>query len=879
MRILRNTNKMLRFHALLASLVGIPFVLFLQGCGDDQGREAAMQSNKAETLLHERSYIQALEAVNKAIVLNSSLKQDSALGENFLLQGTCYRQLGQYDSALVSFQKAVRLFQAGSDQKLERKGKTGLAGFYYVINNNTDALTLAMDVAGAARVFSDYADVYRALMIAANASHRLGEYEREIQSLEELIQIDSVLFHSREKINLLEYELLSYQSAGRYEKVLTVFDRWRAHATSVGDSTAAQKAYYVLGCAQYSLNLADAALRSFSQALGMSGSATDQNLQVEILCALGGIAYRGQHWDNARLYYNDALKSVKQMNNIIKEQLIQLMLIACDWNFAGRRSSVTSPEFIKRCSIVLSTCRQVGFRMGEACALFLQARIVESIPDAESAQTSYSQALELYDQHGSTLPEGSVEANLIDAFLGGEKLDWYQPLLQYYCSRGRSAETFDIIERKNLHSLVEYFSRLTMKTPDAKLNEAINQLQWKLRALHLLSEDIVNELSSGKGRNVERLEILSKLIPQRFDELSSSAKELGSLSQNFRWLLHPPILTLKQVHDTLRTRSALVEYAPFSNALYLLIATRDSVYLRKVSIERSHLLSLMLEYQRLIGDARLNGNTSQPSQQAVINRANELSSILANILVEPVLPMLNSSAQVYIVPPEEFGWLPFHTLRTNGRPLVDRFGVSYLPTAAALLFAEKKESYVSNIIGIGYPGRTQWDVEYELKDIRGFYEKARMLFSTSAALASLDTATYDVLHFATEYYLDQKIPNKSVIILSDGKTSSGMIATPLGEVLATPPPQTLVFSNVSPIAGEFSRFAPAAFLANGTPTVIATMWQGERRAKKYFGEIFYTSLQTGLPASEAYHNAMVALTKRPETSQIYRWGLFYQFGR
>ena len=70
-----------------------------------------------------------------------------------------------------------------------------------------------------------------------------------------------------------------------------------------------------------------------------------------------------------------------------------------------------------------------------------------------------------------------------------------------------------------------------------------------------------------------------------------------------------------------------------------------------------------------------------------------------------------------------------------------------------------------------------------------------------------------------------------------------------------------------------------AFLANGTPTVITTMWQGERKGKKYFGEIFYTGIQTGTPSPKAYHEAMVALTKKPEFEEPDKWGLFYRFGK
>src|SRR5208283_448942 len=161
----------------------------------------------------------------------------------------------------------------------------------------------------------------------------------------------------------------------------------------------------------------------------------------------------------------------------------------------------------------------------------------------------------------------------------------------------------------------------------------------------------------------------------------------------------------------------------------------------------------------------------------------------------------------------------------------------------------------------------------------GFYDKARMLFNSAATLSTLDTAKYQLLHFAAEFHGDPIVPNKSAAVFSDGKTPFGLHNVSLGEMLAFPAPQALLFSNITPTPGELSRYAPLAFLANGTPTVIITMWQGERKGKKYFGEIFYTSIHEGIASSLAYHDAMLALTKKPEFEQPDKWGLFYSFGK
>src|SRR6202008_2090072 len=101
----------------------------------------------------------------------------------------------------------------------------------------------------------------------------------------------------------------------------------------------------------------DSALRSFSQALSMAGAQTDRSLRIALLSLLGNLAYRSQHVENARSYYSDAVKLAQQRNDIPSEQMLQLMIIACDWKITGSKSGGVPTELLKRCSAALATCR------------------------------------------------------------------------------------------------------------------------------------------------------------------------------------------------------------------------------------------------------------------------------------------------------------------------------------------------------------------------------------------------------------------------------------------------------------------------------------------------------------------------------------------
>jgi len=846
------------------------FVVFLlAGCSHKDGQQDAEQeSNHASALMKDGDYLSALPLLNRAIDVFTEVKSDSGSAEAYLLEGECYRNLGRYDTALTCYEHAIEHAQSNGTQKLERKGRLALAEFYFLIHDNAAAWTLASDALGSAKVLNDVNDMYAALHTATRAAHRLGKFDNEISLLSELIELDKTMYGGRSKPELLEQQLVAYAAAGDYAGTRSFWNRWRNESVPASDSSNLVRLYSALADAQLEFGFPDSALRSYSRALDLLGLLSGSYERIHILTALGNLAYRSHHYDNARRYYTDALKDVQQQDDLVDAQMIGGMLVACEWRLSGATSGMTVAELLKRSTAMQTACEQAGFQMGEAFASFLRGRIIETNFGADSAVGEYEKALELYEVHPSSSGTDPDVQSIINTFLDADQLGWYDPLLQRACTRNDLADAFTLLERKNLRDIIRFFTELSITTPSGKTNDAIRLFQRQYHYLQLATDDLLAEWRRPGGKRLAIVSGLKAEIPRYRDQILAAANALDQVDSRFRCILSPKPFTLRQIRESLSPHAGLLEYVHLTNMIYLLVATPDSQYLKKVPTNDSHLQEVMHEYLRLLSGSGTGGSGS---------RRNELSTVLANQLIDPVRSLLDSS--VYIVPPTDFGWLPFHTLLTGSEPLIDRVNVCYLPTALVLLFPRQQPVYVSDIVGIGHPGKTTWDVEYELKDIRGFYDKARMLFTSSATLDRLDSLRYQLIHVAAEFHLNTRIPDRSVAVLSDGQTPFGLQEAPLGEMLKIPTPQTLVFSNITPTPGELSRYMPLAYLADGVSTVITTMWQGERKGKKYFGEVFYTSIQIGTPAPIAYRDAMRALTRRPEFQSPDHWGLYYCFGR
>lgn len=859
-------------------------MVILSGCGGESVekklRDARALNDKARSLFYQRQYPEAMTVVRKAMNANSELQQDSALAENYLLLGLIQRAVGQYDSALTTLRYVLERAHLMTNPVVERKGKIALADFLTAMRVYGDAVSLATDAATLSKFSSDWEGLRSSLLIACSAHHGLGHRDAELKTLGELLKIEIERLGGQDAALVLEERLGVFAAACQPDSVRSAFEEWMRYARSKGDTLSVARAYLRWGLYKQSVHQYDSSFRAFSKALDMLDLRPDLSLQRRLLCSLGNLAFRQKSFDNAKRYYRDALELIHKEGNRPLEIMINVQLIACDVHLNRSANKQNLDELTDKCTAIRDTCDQLGFREGKAVALFSLGRLAERRNEFAAALTSYDRAREEYEQN--ILPDGDSDATqVMDSFMECEQTGWYEAPVQLQCSVDNVENAFELLERRNLCDAVRFFSLLKIATPSEAVNRSIAEVQWKRAGLSLLEQTIAQDLADGKRDNIDRLHGLQELYSLKLNELSEAENELAAESASYRWLLCLQQPRLREIQNKLSASNAVVEFMPFANSLCIIVVRKDSAVMRSVPVNRDYLFSLVNEYNSL---------ASSFNKGAALSRTNKLSQMLYTLLVGPIQPLLPATSgntrvrgKLYFVVPKEFAYLPLHTLRMfeNNKliSLVQKFNVSYLPSAAVLLFPSVTETVVHDVVGCGCAGNTSWDVEYELKDIRAFYDKAKLLFDTSATLENLAHLHYDLLQITAEFSLDTACPGNSFLVLSDGATSAGMREISLGKLLALPPAQTILFSNLSPIPGGLFRYAPFALLANGTQTVVATMWQGERKSKKYFGEVFYTNLQLGASASVACHQAVVALGNREEFSQLSRSGLYYQFGR
>jgi CHAT domain-containing protein len=313
------------------------------------------------------------------------------------------------------------------------------------------------------------------------------------------------------------------------------------------------------------------------------------------------------------------------------------------------------------------------------------------------------------------------------------------------------------------------------------------------------------------------------------------------------------------------------------------VITSAKTSVQVAAFEKDRVFDLTREFAELLAMRESYADSSKGQQTAIDQRVREVNGPLFEAFVRPIENAIAGIPNVVVVLPRELPWLPLHAI--NGGPsrgnafLAEQHTISYLPSAAALLLPRSPRGPAKHVVALGYPGGTTWDVEYELRDIRAFFKDVRLYFDQNASLATMQRERGDVLHIAARFSFNEERPGNSCFIVSDGKSPEVMKRVPTGELLTLPPYATVVISDLEPGRLGIRPAEPYLFMANGSQQIVFTSHPPSRKAKKIFGELFYTALLAGADNRAAYRKAQLDMIRTPEYSGPHVWAWFTLWGK
>lgn len=333
-------------------------------------------------------------------------------------------------------------------------------------------------------------------------------------------------------------------------------------------------------------------------------------------------------------------------------------------------------------------------------------------------------------------------------------------------------------------------------------------------------------------------------------------------------------LTAAEVRRRLRS-GRLLEYFAGERGLYRWTAERDRLTMTDLGPAEPVFAAASAVHRRL-------SHGSAPDRQAL----GRLSTALLGTLPDGPLR---------IAPDGALRYLPFEILERDGRPLVERHAVSYLPSASALPPVRSAgRSYALRLLGVGEPvleatslllGR--WDLPPLPAAGRELAAVARRLGGRHLLLTGRDATERSfrqsagpgarVVHWATHAVLDRE----AAVLLTPEGADDGLLRP--GEIAALDLPSDLtVLAACSTALGEEDGRSlsalTGAFLAAGSRGVIATLWDVGDQPSAVFMDQLYAELAAGRTPAEALRRVKLRLRQDPRWADPALWAGYVLVG-
>lgn len=276
-------------------------------------------------------------------------------------------------------------------------------------------------------------------------------------------------------------------------------------------------------------------------------------------------------------------------------------------------------------------------------------------------------------------------------------------------------------------------------------------------------------------------------------------------------------------------------------------------------------------------------------------------SRLARTLLGPAAPLREGSLR--IAPDGALRYLPFELLPDPGEPerlLVDRLAVSYLPSGSVLAWLDReREDPDVALLGFGAPEIPKtgvlvagWNLPplpaaaRELGALGELFPGAAVLKTggqaTEAAFRRAVQHGARVVHLATHTVVDERPGRGAAVLLTPEGDDDGLLYPEEIAALDYQADLSVLAACRSAAAPESGGNALAsltgAFLAAGSPAVLATLWDVGDETTAVFMQQLYYELGRGRPPAEALSLAKRKLREDERWNRPELWAAYVLIG-
>jgi CHAT domain-containing protein/tetratricopeptide (TPR) repeat protein len=542
-----------------------------------------------------------------------------------------------------------------------------------------------------------------------------------------------------------------------------------------------------------------------------------------------------------------------------------------------------------------------------AMGLVLMTRSALAMSEYGEARTHASEIVELIDHNSIPLhlfPCYSVCGEV------AEKTGEPEQALEFY----RLAAEEAAVQRKGLdrdelrvafstdkQAVYESLVTLSLSRPDS----VIAAYEWcesaKSRALvDLLSNHLSSIRPPAAKPLLERIERLDEQLnsysirsdsapPSAFSEANASnlkgkkdalALDLSQLSGS-----HPEYASLRSVsivgpnvlRRSLPKRSALVEYFVIGDEVIAFTLSENRIDVRRdlVSLKEIEELREWLNFQ--MEAVKADSQCGNGCAASLLETTNHYLRELYSRLVAPLLKNL-AADHLVIIPHGVMHYLPFHAFHDGERYLMDRYSISYAPSASVFHYCMTKTEVDGEPLLMGVADDVAPFIEREIHEVQKIAPRSRVFTGPDATrkVFQAEATSASFVHIATHSVFQQEQPMSSSFKLADGLVSALDLYSMSCEVdLIT---LSGCRSGMSEVTGTDEVLGLVrGFLYTGARSLLLSLWDLDDQTTSAFMSIFYREWLEGNSKAQALRSAATAI--RSSKPHPFFWAPFYLVGK
>jgi len=866
-------------------LVFCVFVLLSCDTGEHPLTDPTEIYEKAVVLIQERTFKQAKPLLEQAVDLFKKLKRNDQLTEalTFLVQTEL--ELGEFRAALAVSEEAAMLMRKEGDVHGEIRMAFYNGALYTKIQMFDRAIAWYRNASAFATAFSDR----KAL---AEARLKLASILKVNKDLDEaLITYREVLTEaqaSNDNINVIA--ALNgigsiYRIQQRYMEAANSLTQALASTEQIRDPFLVAHVNLEIGLLHSDQKDVNAALKDFRDAIDkLRQVRVGSELETVLLFRLGYLCEQNGKLNESKRYYTEAMELARSQGDRIAENYLSIFLVRCNYGLMTSEQQLKSKERLQQAyEQIARNFRQCRHIAGEGYLYIQIGKNAERDGNLLKAKGWYTKAVMLAQNSFAGYYDIELHSPYQTALgICSLHMDWYELLSALLIKIKQQEEALKILEFARVKELASIFQKLDVSLHHPKIKQLTKDVQAQIQKAKMLEVEYTARFAKRQylfeRKSINELHAELESVKQ---SIRKGSWEIISEYPNYETLVFPGRVEAATLRKYISNGSLAIEFLPTDDTLYVFAMTHSKLVVRASALRRDTLFHLMAEYRRLLQDPAVYSGEAGEASIASMTRFAILSTQLYELLLRPVDDLFEQN--LIIVVNREMDGFPFHAIerqdaKQNVKYLIELISVDYVPSLASLRYNLVPFTYTQNVVAFGNPTGKNWSVDYELRDIRSFFKKARIMIGLEASWDNLKSIKANILQISTEFSRRGVEFPLGNIILSNGLIVEQSTTVPFQKLTELAVVPVMVLSNHYGQGLGISAKHALLLHMNGTSNIFYNAWQADRKAAKFFSENFFTHLANGLAPGDAYRQALLNLIRIREVNQPRSWGQFFHFG-